>query len=128
MLRSLDPVAALDPDLVKLNEFLQAEKTNSINVEGLYGDLQKRFNALKDEWVKAETERQAMRKALLQAQASVRKLSTQNERLTRVLTEVHREQDRMTQAKTTVMQALGLSDALNLTVTDLLAGESLSSA
>ena len=30
--------------MIKLNEYLQAEKMNSINVEGLYGDLQKRFN------------------------------------------------------------------------------------
>ena len=30
--------------MTKLNEYLQAEKMNSINVEGLYGDLQKRFN------------------------------------------------------------------------------------
>ena len=39
--------------MVKLNEYLQAEKANSINVEGLYGDLQKRFSMLKTEWVRA---------------------------------------------------------------------------
>lgn len=49
----------------------------------------------------------------------LRRLSTQNERLTAVLTEVHKEQERMTEAKTTVMQALGLGNALN--ITDILA-------
>lgn len=68
-------------------------------MEGLYGDLQKRFNALKNEWMRAETERAAMRKALLTAQSSAQKLSTHNERLTAVLTEVHKEQDRMAKAK-----------------------------
>ena len=36
-----------------------------------------------------------------------------------MLTEVHHEQDRMQRAKSTVMQALGLNDALN--ITDILA-------
>ena len=69
---SADPTS-LDPDMTKLNEYLMAEKANSINVEGLYGDLQKRFNALKQEWVRAETERNAMRKALRGAQASAQR-------------------------------------------------------
>jgi hypothetical protein len=38
----MDP-SSLEPDMSKLNEYLQAEKTNSINVESLYGDLQRRF-------------------------------------------------------------------------------------
>ena len=46
------------------------------------------------------------------------RLSKTNERLTAVLTEVHREQDRMQRAKSTVMQALGLTD---LNITDVLA-------
>ena len=43
----------------------------SVVQESLYGDLQNRFDALKAEWVKAETERQAMRRALRAAQSSV---------------------------------------------------------
>ena len=58
----------LDPDLSKLSEYLQKEKENSINVEMLHADLIKRFTKLKQEWVRAENERSAMRKALLKAQ------------------------------------------------------------
>ena len=32
-----------------------------------------------------------------------------------VLTQVHKEQERMTMAKSTVMEALGLGEALNIT-------------
>ena len=112
--RSLDPTS-LDPDMTKLNEYLQAEKANSINVEGLFGDLQKRYAMLKTEWMRTETERQAMRKALRAAQAGSTKLAAQNERLTAVLSEVNREQDRLVKAKTTVMEALGMGDKLNIT-------------
>ena len=68
----MDP-ATLEPDMSKLNEYLQAEKANSINVEGLYADLQKRFTALRLEWVRSETERAAMRRALRAAQVSASK-------------------------------------------------------
>lgn len=71
-LRSEGP-SNLDPDLSKLDGYLQAEKANSINAEGLYVDLQKRFNALKMEWKRAEAERTAMRRALLAAQISANK-------------------------------------------------------
>ena len=114
--RSLAP-ESLDSDLSKLNDFLQAEKANSINTEALYGDLQRRFFYLKQEWVKQEAERTAMRKALLVAQANGKRLSLQNERLTAVLKDVQREQERLTMAKGQVMQALAgevnLTDVLN---------------
>ena len=59
----------------------------------------RRFTALKQAAATQEAERTAMRKALRAAQASAQKLATQNERLTAVLTEVHREQNRMAEAK-----------------------------
>ena len=94
---------------------MQADKQNSVNVEALYADLQKRFMMLKQEWSRAEVERQTMRKSLRTAQQQISKLALQNERLTAALTEVHNEQTRITAAKETVMQALGMNDALNLT-------------
>jgi DNA-binding IclR family transcriptional regulator len=56
--------------------------------------------------------------ARTRSRGHARSLSTQNERLTAVLTEVHHEQERMTAAKSAVMQALGMGD---LNITDVLA-------
>ena len=104
----------LDADVSKLNEYLQADKENSLNVESLYGDLQRRFSQLKAEWVRAETERLAMKKALKEARVHTQQLSLQNERLTAVLSEVHKEQMKLAASKTTVMEALGMGEKLNV--------------
>ena len=50
-----------------------------------------------------------------------RRLSLQNARLTAVLKEVHMEQERMTDAKSTVMQALGLTAESQGNITEILA-------
>ena len=139
---------ALDADMARLNQYLQAEKAASVNVESLYADLQKKFNFLKDDWEKAEADRQvcgaaspkfnlqqpisvsslflhpslgrivslqAMRKAVQTAHLQVQKLSTQNQRLTELLTEVHKEHAKLAETKETMMEALALHDKLNLT-------------
>ena len=68
---SVSPTS-LDPDMSKLNEYLQAEKENSINAESIYGDLQNRFEAVKRQYMQQETERLAMRKALRAAQTNAK--------------------------------------------------------
>ena len=37
----------LDADMEKLNEYIQADKTNEQSVETLYADLQHRFSVMK---------------------------------------------------------------------------------
>ena len=109
-------MASADADMVKLNEFIQQDKIAEINVETLYGDLQRRFAELKADWSRGEAERIAMRKSLKVAQAHLQELSDTNRRLTGLLTEVKVEQTRMTRAKATVLKALGLdASVLNLT-------------
>ena len=43
---SLNP-SGLDADMEKLNEYIQADKTNEQSVETLYADLQHRFSVMK---------------------------------------------------------------------------------
>lgn len=79
-------------DMAKLNTYLQAEKENEINVESLYADMQKRFEALKQEWVRADSDRQTMRKSLAEARKNVETLSKQNKRLSQLFATVRQEQ------------------------------------
>ena len=111
-------LAAADTDMAKLNEFIQANKENEVNTEALYTDLFKRFNAVREEFNRADVERQAMRRALQEARKNTQTLSTQNQRLKSLIAEVRAEQHRMTEAKKTVMQALGMEDSVNLTAVD----------
>jgi hypothetical protein len=101
---------SLPPTLGRLNEYLQADKANEINVETLYGDLQRRFSELKADWSRADAERVAMRKALRAAQAQTSEMAEANKRLTALLEEVRIEQARMARAKKTVLRALELED------------------
>ena len=49
------------------------------------------------------------------------RLAVQNERLTQVLTQVHKEQERMSSQKAMLMESIGLAESLN--VTDVLHAE-----
>ncbi len=104
---SLTPV---DQDMAKLNDYIQAERVNEINMETLYGDLQRRFTEVKADWSRADAERLAMRKALRTAQAQAAELHEANKRLTGLLNEVRAEQSKMARAKATVLAALGLDE------------------
>merc|ERR1711988_774616 len=101
-------VAAADTDMVKLNDFIQADKENEVNVERLYADLQQRFNAIKAEASTRETERSAMRRALMEARQHAQGLSEDNARLTDLVTEVRKEQSRISEAKSSVLRILGM--------------------
>ena len=59
----------IDP-IIAARRYIQADKENEVHVEALYADLQKRYLSLKSEWARTETERSAMRRALLVAQAN----------------------------------------------------------
>ena len=80
-----------------------------------YADLQKRFNAVKQEWTTVDTERQAMKHALIEARKHVETLSRQNKHLTSLLDAVRLEHARLSQAKETVMKALDMHESLDLT-------------
>jgi chromosome segregation ATPase len=108
-------VAAADHDMVKLNDFIQADKENEVNVERLYADLQQRFTAIKTEATRGETERSAMRRALMEARQHAQKLSEENARLTDLVTEVRKEQSRISEAKSSVLRILGMAEGVNLT-------------
>ena len=114
--------SALAADIEKLNEYIQADKENSVHTEHLYADLQQRFQALMGEWSRQESERLATRKALHTANAGMQALSRQNEKLTAVLQQFNVEQDRLTKAKSSVVEALAMTAQLNLT--DILSGSS----
>ena len=100
--------------MAKLNEYLSAQKVNDINVETEFGDLQRRFQQLKADASRQDAERHAMRKALRTAQTQALELQTANHRLEGLLNEVRVEQSKMQTAKQTVLRALGLLDAGNL--------------
>ena len=106
---------ALTADISKLNDYIQQDKENSVHTEALYADLQKRFAALRNEWTRQEAERLATRKALRTAQAASQALARQNEKLTSVLQQFNIEQQRLTKAKSSVLEALSVSESLNLT-------------
>eukprot|EP00900_Chrysochromulina_parva_P017367 jgi/Chrpa1/25631/Chrysochromulina_OHIO_Genome00009475-RA len=119
-------IHSAEVDMSKLNEYLQADKENEINVESLarlehrYADLQSRFNAVKREWQRADVERQAMRRALTEARKNVETVSTQNRRMSSLLKAVRLEQQRLSKAKETVMQALAMDESLDLSDNDTL--------
>jgi multidrug resistance efflux pump len=69
---------------------------------------------VKAEWKKNEEDRSSMRQALSQARTQLNTLSRQNQRLTGLLTEVSKEQAKLTQAKGALNQALGMQETLNL--------------
>jgi hypothetical protein len=82
--------------------------------------LQSRFNAVKREWQRADVERQAMRRALTEARKNVETVSTQNRRMSSLLKAVRLEQQRLSKAKETVMQALAMDESLDLSDNDTL--------
>ena len=88
-------------------------------MESLYVDLQHKFNFLKSEWTKDEAERLQMRKAMRAAHQQIEALSKQNERLLGLLGEVNSEQQRMLDAKDTIMKTLAMREKLNLTAAAL---------
>lgn len=83
-----------------------------------YADLQNRFNQVKREWQRADVERQAMRHALTAARKNAQVVSEQNRRLTSLLRTVRLEQQRLSKAKETVMQALAMDQSLDLSDND----------
>jgi len=87
-----------------------------------YADLQSRFNAVKQEWMRSDTERQAMRHALTEARENVEKLSKQNQHLTELMRAARTEQRRLSQAKDAVMRALAMDDGLDLAIDNVTAG------
>lgn len=62
--------------------------------------------------MRADVERQAMRRALTDARKNVETLSQQNKRLTDLMRTVRQEQQRLTKAKETVMAALAMDESI----------------
>ena len=88
----------------------------STQTESLYSDLQGRFSAINNEWQRAEVERKAMRRALQEAREHVQTLTVRNERLNGLMAEVRAEHLRLSSARSSLMQALGMDGkGLNLT-------------
>merc|ERR1719482_714467 len=61
--QSLNP-SGLDADMEKLNEYIQADKTNEQSVETLYADLQHRFSVMKADISREDADRSVLRDEL----------------------------------------------------------------
>lgn len=98
----------LDADMEKLNEYIQADKTNEQSVETLYADLQHRFSVMKADISREETDSGSLRDELKKARQELVTTREQVASLTAQLTESKAMVLKMRGAKNKALAALGL--------------------
>ena len=108
---SLNP-AGLDADMEKLNEYIQADKTNEQSVETLYADLQHRFSVMKADLTREDSDRGLLREELKAAHEQLTGARSQISSLTEQLAASKGEVGRLKSAKLRALTALGLEAGL----------------
>lgn len=108
---SLNP-AGLDADMEKLNEYIQADKTNEQSVETLYADLQHRFSVMKADLSREDRDQGSLREELKKAQQDLAGAHSQVSALTEQLAASKAEVARLKSAKLRALTALGLEAGL----------------
>merc|ERR1719171_87587 len=87
---SLNP-SGLDADMEKLNEYIQADKTNEQSVETLYADLQHRFSVMKADISREDADRSVLRDELKKVRQELADTRGQVSSLTLQLTDSKNE-------------------------------------